>query len=88
MESGISRRVRDKSYANMDLGQEGDGFEWPDRGFGNQDILNYLLSCAKMDSNKLYSYKCPPGEWVTGQLSLLPQEGRDPRDKERSVLDC
>lgn len=40
LEVGISRRVRDKSYANMHPEQEGDGFEWPDRGFGNQDTLS------------------------------------------------
>lgn len=63
----------------MDLAQEGHGFEWPDRGFGNQDILDYLLSWAKMGSNNLHSYKCAPGEWVAGHPSLLPQKGRDAR---------
>lgn len=45
-------RKLDDSYAKMDLEQEKDGFEWPNRGFGNQDTFEGPLT----------------GEWVTGGL--------------------
>lgn len=63
-EVGISRRVRDNSYANMDLEKEGDSFEWPDGGLKNQDTLDLGPNV----SNKLYSCEYSPGEWVTGGL--------------------
>lgn len=68
-------RKLDDSYAKMDLEQEKDGFEWPNRGFGNQDTFEGPLTGGM-------------GHWGAedpsdkGQ-SLLPGEGRDTRDRER-----
>lgn len=44
------------------------GSGWPDRGFGSQDTLELSPELGQMDSNKLFSCKCSPGEWVIGKM--------------------